>query len=81
MADGELAVLISVDRGGGRTEEVRVGTAVRSGEGFVVRFGEMRMKPAGAAAQSSGASFTPPPWQAQAESRSAPAIFEDSSDL
>ena len=38
----EYPVTVSIERNG-RTEEVRVGTAVRSGEGFTLRFLELRI--------------------------------------
>jgi hypothetical protein len=43
----EFPVTIAVERGG-RTEEVRVGTAVRSGDGFVLRLHELRVHAAAA---------------------------------
>jgi hypothetical protein len=41
MADEELPVYIPVTRPDGSTERVRVGTAVRSGDGFLLRLGEL----------------------------------------
>jgi hypothetical protein len=60
MTDMEYPVTVAVDRGGGRIEEVRVGTAVRSGDGFVLRLGELRIQ-TGAAAASRAPSPAPSP--------------------
>lgn len=49
--------MVAVERNG-RVEEVRVGTAVRSGEGFVLRLGELRIQ-ASAAEQAAARRATP----------------------
>ncbi len=41
MSDSELPVTVAVTRPDGGIEQVRVGTAYRRGEGFVVRMGEL----------------------------------------
>ena len=45
MSENELPVYVSVRRDGG-LEQVRVGTAVRQGDGFVVRLGELTISEA-----------------------------------
>lgn len=78
MAEAEYPVLVAVDRGGGRVEEVRVGTATRSGDGFVLRLGDLRIAAPGASASYGAPSgggggdyrrSSPPP--------SAPPAFDD----
>ncbi|ATB29548.1 hypothetical protein [Melittangium boletus] len=41
MSDQGFPVTVAVRRPDGRTEQVRVGTAVRNGEGFSLRLGEL----------------------------------------
>lgn len=53
----EFPVTVTVERNG-RTEEVRVGTAVRSGDGFSIRFSELRIA-TGAAAEAQSRRATP----------------------
>ena len=53
----EFPVTVAVERSG-RVEEVRVGTAVRSGDGFVLRLGELRIQ-AGAAVEASARRAAP----------------------
>ena len=55
MSD-QLAVFVEVKRGDGSTERVRVGSATRDGDGFLLKLGEMYMAaaPARAAGASSG---------------------------
>src|SRR5688572_15857347 len=56
MAD-QLGVFIEVRRGDGSTEKVRVGSATRDGDGFLLKLGEMTMSQvAGGAARSAPAS-------------------------
>lgn len=43
MANEELPVTVAVPRPGGGVEHVRVGTAVRQGEGFSLRLGELQI--------------------------------------
>lgn len=53
----QLAVFVEVRRGDGSTEKVRVGSATRDGDGFVLKLGEMTMgaAPAGSGFKPSGA--------------------------
>ena len=41
MSDEEFSVYVPVARADGSTERVRVGTAVRSGDGFLLKLGEV----------------------------------------
>ncbi|MBI2894512.1 MAG: hypothetical protein HYY06_13250 [Deltaproteobacteria bacterium] len=41
MDDRELPVTVAVTRPDGRVEQVRVGTAIRSGDGFTLRLGDL----------------------------------------
>jgi hypothetical protein len=43
MADQELPVTVAVPQSDGSVEHVRVGTAVRQGEGFSLRLGELQI--------------------------------------
>ena len=43
MTDQEFPVNVSVVRADGRVEQVRVGTALREGDGFTLRLGELRI--------------------------------------
>lgn len=62
MSDNEYPVTVAVDRGG-RVEQVRVGTAVRRGDGFELRLGALSIGAPVPAAQSGayggGAARTP----------------------
>src|SRR3954468_10086055 len=49
MAD-QLAVWIEVQRPDGSTEKVRVGSATKAGDGFVLKLGELQVGGAGAPA-------------------------------
>ena len=53
----QLAVFVEVRRGDGSTEKVRVGSATRDGDGFVLKLGEMTMSaaPASSGFRPSGA--------------------------
>jgi hypothetical protein len=48
--DRELPVTVAVTRPDGRVEQVRVGTAVRSGDGFTLRLGDLAIGGASAGA-------------------------------
>ncbi len=63
MSDGGLPVSVEVTRPDGSVERVRVGTAHRNGDGFILRLGELSI---GAAPAERGAA-------APAQRRSAPA--------
>jgi hypothetical protein len=43
MGDQDLPVTVAVTRSDGSVEHVRVGTAIRQGEGFSLRLGEMEI--------------------------------------
>ena len=59
MSD-EHPVFVAVDRGG-RVEQVRVGTAVKSGDGFLLKLGELRIgAPAPPSYQSAPPSYGAP---------------------
>ena len=63
MAEQEYPVVVAVERNG-RMEDVRVGTAVRSDEGFVLRLGDLRLGAPVAPGAGAGAGYprsTPPP--------------------
>ncbi len=53
----EFPITVAVERGG-RVEEVRVGSAVRSGDGFVLRFVELRIN-TGSGAEASARRAAP----------------------
>ncbi len=71
MSDQEFGVFVAVRRADGSTENVRVGTATRSGEGFVLRLGELSL----AAAPSAPRSWESAPSRPAASSGGAPTIF------
>ncbi len=60
MSDNELPVTVAVRRPDGSVEQVRVGTAVRSGDGFVIRL-ELNVGGGGAAPRTSVPSAAPRP--------------------
>jgi len=59
MSDG-LPVFVAVPRPDGGVEQVQVGTAVRQGEGFVLRLGELTIGPAGARGPAASYAAAPP---------------------
>lgn len=63
MSYRELPVTIAVERADGRTEHVRVGTAIPDGDGFRLRLNEMRIGGAPAQAEGDAPAFrsAPPP--------------------
>ena len=63
MSDGELSVYVPVARPDGSTERVRVGTAVRSGDGFLLKLGEVYIGGA-VAPRASSAGSAGAPWPA-----------------
>lgn len=58
MSTRELPVTIAVQRADGRTEQVRVGTAIPDGDGFRLRLNEMQI--GGASASTAPSVFKPP---------------------
>lgn len=52
MSDSSYPVSVAVRRPDGSVEHVRVGTAVRSGDGFVLKLGELLLGEAAPAAQA-----------------------------
>lgn len=65
MDERELPVTVAVTRPDGRVEQVRVGTAIRSGDGFTLRLGDLAIGPAPARARAAspapaGAMVFPP---------------------
>lgn len=66
MSEQGLPVTIAVRRADGSTEQVRIGTAERSGDGFSVRLGELTI-----GAADSGHFQAPPPRRQAAASRPA----------
>ena len=55
MRENELPITVSVTRADGTVEQVQVGTAVRRGEGFSVRLGELTIGGEGGARSSAPA--------------------------